>query len=50
MVGGLKTIWENQRAKDLKKVTKVKFYIIFEVLLSVVGGPRSISRTGGGAQ
>ena len=42
---GSVTLREYQIARDQKKVTKVKIYVIFAVLLSADGGPKLISRT-----
>ena len=47
-VGGPKTFWEDQRAGDLKKRSPTsKFTWFFRFLLSAVGGPKQILRTGG---
>ena len=42
---GSVTLREYKIARDQKKVTKVKIYVIFAVLLSADGGPKLISRT-----
>ena len=49
-VGGPKTFWEDQRAGDLKKRSPTsKFTWFLRFLLSAVGGPKQILRTGGWA-
>ena len=46
-VGGPKTFWEDQRAGDLKKRSPTsKFTWFLRFLLSAVGGPKQILRTG----
>ena len=46
-VGGPKTSWEDQRAGDLKKRSPTsKFMWFLRFLLSAVGGPKQILRTG----